>query len=103
MALLTHEDSVTNIKLAAISRDIAAATKEDGSAMKTISIMTMLFLPATFFAALFSMPSLGWGDKFWLYWAITVPSTVLVFSIWAVINNWSRMWKRNKDADEATL
>src|ERR1700744_4598857 len=107
MALLMHEDSITNIKLAKrtielsettvklaeTSRDIAAATKEDGAAMKTIAIMTMLFLPATFFAALFSVPSFSWGHTFSLYWALTVPATILVFLIWAAMNYWGRMWK----------
>lgn len=32
---------------------VARAAKNDSGAMKTISVMTMLFLPATFFAALF--------------------------------------------------
>lgn len=58
--------------------------------MKTISIMTMLFLPGTYFAALFSMPTLQWGDassivrgRFWIYWAFTIPTTCCVFLVWA--------------------
>lgn len=63
--------------------------------MKTIAIMTMIFLPATFFAALFAVPSLQWNserivtDRFRLYWAFTIPATVLVLTLWAVITNWS--------------
>ena len=59
--------------------------------MKTVAIMTMAFLPATFFAALFSVPSLKWEqavvvqDKFWVYWAFTVPFTALVFLVWYLI------------------
>jgi hypothetical protein len=40
--------------------------------MKTVAIMTMIFLPATFYAALFAVPSLQWdqptiiGDRFWI-------------------------------------
>lgn len=58
--------------------------------MKTIAIMTMVFLPATFFAALFSLPLLEWDqpkvihDRFWVYWAFTVPCTFAVFVIWLV-------------------
>jgi hypothetical protein len=60
--------------------------------MKTISIMTMLFLPATYFAALFSMPTLQWSDssvireRFWVYWAFTIPTTCGVFFVWALAN-----------------
>ena len=66
--------------------------------MKTIAIMTMLFLPATFYAALFGMPSFDWEKpgviqtKFWLYWAFAIPTTVLVFFVWAVMNNWNLIW-----------
>ena len=90
---MTHEDSLINIELARINRDIAEAAKRDSSAMKTIAIMTMLFLPATFFAALFSMPLLDWDEakvikaKFWLYWAFSIPTTALVFLTWAIMNN----------------
>ncbi|KAG9591648.1 hypothetical protein KCU77_g9642, partial [Aureobasidium melanogenum] len=39
--LMAQLDAKTNV-------DIAMATKDDGAAMKTIAIVTMLFLPATF-------------------------------------------------------
>jgi FtsH-binding integral membrane protein len=60
----------------------------DSTSMKTIAMMTMCFLPATFFAALFAVPSLQWdkptviGSRFWVYWAVTIPTTILVFVIW---------------------
>ena len=55
--------------------------------MKTIAVLTMLFLPATFVAALFSMPCLAWDqpEKFSLYWACVVPITVVTFAVWAGI------------------
>ena len=59
--------------------------------MKTIAIVTMTFLPATFFAAVFAMPVLRWDaspvvqPNFWVYLAFSFPSTALVFAVWAVI------------------
>lgn len=56
--------------------------------MKTVAIMTMAFLPATFFAALFAMPLLEWDGShmvqkgFWVYLACTIPVTLLVFALW---------------------
>lgn len=47
---MTQKDSKVNIKLAATSATIAKETKKDGSAMKTIAILTMCFLPGTFLA-----------------------------------------------------
>ncbi|ORX98194.1 hypothetical protein BCR34DRAFT_548229 [Clohesyomyces aquaticus] len=86
--LLSHEDAIQGKRL-------AVATKEDSSAMKTIAVMTMLFLPGTFFAALFAMPLLKWDgsqviqNRFWVYWAFTLPATALVFLVWKVLTSWS--------------
>jgi hypothetical protein len=45
---MAAKDSIVNIGLTADSMEIAAASKKDGSAMKTIAVLTMFFLPATF-------------------------------------------------------
>ncbi|CAH0050559.1 unnamed protein product [Clonostachys solani] len=82
--LLTHVDARASIGL-------AVATRRDSSSMKTVAIMTMAFLPGTFFAALFSMPLLQWDgsrivqDGFWVYLAWTIPVTLLVFGLWIAI------------------
>lgn len=79
--LLTHVDARAGISLASVA-------KRDSSSMKTVAIMTMAFLPATFFAALFAMPLLEWDGShmvqkgFWVYWACTIPVTLLVFGLW---------------------
>lgn len=72
-------------------KTIAQRAKEDSSAMKTIAVMTMVFLPGTFFAALFSVPSLNWAapkvitSRFWVYWVFTIPCTAFVFVVWLFI------------------
>ncbi|VUC25981.1 unnamed protein product [Clonostachys rosea] len=82
--LMTRNDALATIQL-------ARATARDSSSMKVLAIMTMAFLPGTFFAALFSVPSLKWDaesvvqDKFWVYWAFTLPFTALVFTLWALL------------------
>ena len=59
--------------------------------MKTIAAVTIVFLPGTFIAALFAMPLFQWdavGDskvvsnRFWIYWAVTVPLTFLTLLFW---------------------
>ncbi|QDS76079.1 hypothetical protein FKW77_006054 [Venturia effusa] len=69
------------------SHEVARAAKEDSSAMKTIAVMTMVFLPGTFFAALFAMPSVPElvSSHFWVYWVFSVPCTILVFVVWLLI------------------
>ncbi|KAJ6014018.1 hypothetical protein N7540_008609 [Penicillium herquei] len=96
VALLGHEDAEINIK-------IAVSMKNDSTSMKTVAIMTMAFLPATFFAALFAVPSLQWDhdvvvqSNFWVYWAFTLPKTAAVFLLWLgvishrwILKRWSK-------------
>lgn len=60
--------------------------------MRTIDIMTMAFLPGTFLAALFAMPSLDRSgpkvitSNFWVHWAFTIPFTLVVFIAWRVLS-----------------
>ena len=61
-------------------------------AIPVIAMMTMAFLPGTFFAALFSVPSLRWDQdvvvtrNFWVYWVFTLPVTAFVFLVWMVLS-----------------
>jgi uncharacterized membrane protein len=114
------------MKITEQSRDIAREAKRDSSAMKAIAVLTMFFLPGTFFAvssnslqssllflltklqAFFAMPLFNWGSstsdstslvnaEFWIYWAVTVPSTILVLLVWRlwyVFDEWR--WSREK-------
>ncbi|KAK5662180.1 hypothetical protein OQA88_8085 [Cercophora sp. LCS_1] len=78
------------------SRALAAATRRDSESMKTLAIVTMAFLPATFFATLFSMPVFDWEsspvvqDGFRVYLAWALPSSALVFALWAATTRTQR-------------
>ncbi|KAI1369420.1 hypothetical protein F5Y08DRAFT_293262 [Xylaria arbuscula] len=93
-ALMQQADARININLAKASKELAEAAKKDSSSMKSIAIMTMLFLPGTYFAALWAVPSLKWGQSnvvqsdFWVYWAFTGPSTLFVFAVWFGLHKW---------------
>ena len=74
-----------------ISVEIGRAAQTDSAAMKTISFLTLTFLPATFVSTIFSMSffnfnpvSRSWtvSDKFWVYWAVTIPLTVVASIVW---------------------
>ena len=47
---IAQRDNQLSQSIGAHSREIAAATKMDSTAMKGIAVVTMLFLPGTFFA-----------------------------------------------------
>ncbi|OAG11001.1 uncharacterized protein CC84DRAFT_1238264 [Paraphaeosphaeria sporulosa] len=72
--LVTQQDSST-------STTIAREAKADGSAMRTIATLTMVFLPGTFVSSVFSMPILE-GVHWHLYVAVTIPLTLFVFVTW---------------------
>ncbi|PMD55753.1 uncharacterized protein K444DRAFT_482302, partial [Hyaloscypha bicolor E] len=74
-------------------RDIARDSKLDSSAMKAIAVLTMVFLPGTFFASLSAMPLFDWEasttlhimkSRSWIYWAVAIPSTILVLVFWRI-------------------
>ncbi|KAF2812177.1 uncharacterized protein BDZ99DRAFT_347708, partial [Mytilinidion resinicola] len=89
--LIAQQDQNTSIGIARDSRMIAAESKRDSTSMKTIAVVTMTFLPGTFIAAIFSMPMFQWdatsptdvvNKRFWVYWSITIPLTLLTFLAW---------------------
>lgn len=78
---------------------IAVAAKADSSAMRIISVVTMVFLPPTAVATIFSMSpffagledllAVDMSPKFWLYWAVAIPLTVLVLLVWSCWLRWN--------------
>jgi hypothetical protein len=90
--LIAKADASTTIKLAKDSKAVALAARHDSSSMKAIAIMTMAFVPGTFFATLFAVPLLKLDstlvvqDGFWVYWALTLPCRFLIFFVWWVSN-----------------
>ncbi|KAI1461940.1 hypothetical protein F4805DRAFT_411482 [Annulohypoxylon moriforme] len=94
---LMREDTKSSIKLAKSGVRLTRAARIDSSSMKVIAVMTMVFLPGTFFATLFAVPSLNWnggdvvGKNFWMYWAFTIPFTGLVIALWLAITQRKQM------------
>lgn len=81
----------------AVSVAIGKAAKEDSAAMKTISTLTLTFLPPTFVCSVFSTSffnndtDTGWtmSNNFWIYWAWAVPTTLITLALWYY-------WQRQK-------
>ena len=83
---MTQQDATT-------STAIAEEAKADGAAMKTIAALTILFLPGTFLASVFSMPMLE-GAKLSMYVAIVVPLTIAVVGCWWLWLSGPRLLRR---------
>ena len=55
---MSHRESIINLQMVAMITDqrrIAEASKKDGNALKRLSMLGAIFIPATFIASLFSM------------------------------------------------
>lgn len=61
--------------------------------MKALAVITAVFLPGEFMSSLFGMGIFNWqtgsddedsvvGYDFWVYWALTVPLTILILVLW---------------------
>lgn len=105
--LITQNESRTNISIAEESKRIAVETKRDSDSMKTIAALTMVFLPGTFVAPLFSMvffhvgsdvgSSLSVDRHWWLYLAVTIPLAIVTVGCWL---GWLQRKKVRRMQDE---
>ncbi|KAL0939531.1 uncharacterized protein CTRU02_206141 [Colletotrichum truncatum] len=87
-----------------ISVAIGRAAQKDSSAMKTVAFLTLLFLPATFVSAIFSTTFFEFksesewvvSEKFWVYWVVAIPITVITALLWFY---WQRIFPPKKFGD----
>ena len=89
--LIQQRTQALNLELTQASHRIAAATLSDSRSMKTIAILTMVLLPGTAVASLFSMNLFDWSATnggqitnkwLWIYFAVTVPLTGIILGSW---------------------
>ncbi|KAH7016339.1 uncharacterized protein B0I36DRAFT_388959 [Microdochium trichocladiopsis] len=120
-------ETVKSMKLRSVSNDkrldkeITLAfnqiAQSDNTVVKSIAVLSMFFLPSTFVSAIFStsffeFQDSGWAmsDKFWIYWAVVIPATLLapIYTMFAFnkpkklwINMHARMEKYKRDKEAA--
>ncbi|RBR20965.1 uncharacterized protein FIESC28_05117 [Fusarium coffeatum] len=90
---------------------ISISTLRDAASMKTLAFVTMVFLPGSFVSALFSTDLFDWDNtegqgigilttpQFRLYWAVTIPLTVITFILyfmWAEFSSFDRSQRRER-------
>ena len=94
--LIQQRNEQLNLELTQASFRIAEATLSDSRSMRTIAIMTMVLLPGTAVASLFSMNMFDWSDRdadgqiaskyLWVYFVVTVPLTGFILIAWWLWN-----------------
>ncbi|KIX04476.1 uncharacterized protein Z518_05346 [Rhinocladiella mackenziei CBS 650.93] len=85
-----RKDQTISIDIAEASKRIAEETKRDGTSMKTLAVVTLVFLPGTTVSSILAMPVFDWDAKdgavvnprIWVYFALAIPLTVLTITIW---------------------
>lgn len=99
---IAFQDTRTNMK-------IASATRRDGNQMRLIALLTMVFLPGTFLASLFSMTFFNWdaseGEQIvspyvWIYSVAVVPITAVVVGLWYYLTKRTRFSDTDCTVDE---
>lgn len=76
--LIAQHDSYLQAKL-------AQESLRDSKAMKTLSVLTILFLPGAFVATVFSTNMFEFRNnkqQIWIYFAIVVPLTITIMVGW---------------------
>ncbi|KAI1178999.1 hypothetical protein F4777DRAFT_14380 [Nemania sp. FL0916] len=87
---VAQHDASTSVK-------IGLATQSDSVVMKSIAFVTLTFLPPTFVSAIFSMSFFDYGaesgwvisEKFWVYWAVAIPTTILTALAWYILRKYN--------------
>lgn len=96
--LVNQANASTNLTVSHDMKVLAMASKHDSSSMKILAAVTTTFLPGAFVATLFSMNMFNWfaGDgipvasgRFWIYWSITIPLTLITVGIWVGWEFWT--------------
>ncbi|KAK5684522.1 hypothetical protein LTS10_004392 [Elasticomyces elasticus] len=108
--------SEANMTLTEASVSLARTAKADSSAMKTLALIGTIFLPGTFLSALFSVDGMFYwnaepghnvvGQRFWIYWAFTIPITICVvayFVIFVLVSDKHDMPKKDNELKEKSV
>ncbi|KAL4813868.1 hypothetical protein BDW67DRAFT_101469 [Aspergillus spinulosporus] len=114
-----HRNEI-NLAFNMVSQSFGRDARTDSNMMKTVAVVSMVYLPGTFVSGLFGTnffsfqadPGNTWlmADEFWLYWAVTLPltlATVVIWAIWhwqdkfVILRNKTQGEKSNKAAGSA--
>ena len=97
LRLRSLEKRMTNIislSFNLVTQKDSRVMQNDSYAMKTIAVLTLLFLPAAGIGTIFSMPffkvdfqnnankELEVARSFWIFWVVTLPITATLFVTW---------------------
>ncbi|OAR02620.1 hypothetical protein LLEC1_07154 [Akanthomyces lecanii] len=98
--MLSTKDRLTNeinLSFNLIAQTDSKVTLAGGQTMKRLTIMSVVFLPATFVSAIFSTSFFNFSPEakrwtvspmFWVYWAVAIPVTIVIPVAWRLWDLW---------------
>lgn len=106
--IIAQKESKLNFQMAKEQRQLAHAAKRDSSTMKTISLLSAIFFPGAYLASVFSMTFFNFqndgtpavSESFWLYWAVTIPCTMIIVGWWYI---WEKKRERRYNLEDIDL
>ncbi|KAE9362787.1 hypothetical protein N431DRAFT_551031 [Stipitochalara longipes BDJ] len=108
--VIAQKESKLNFAMAGDQRKLAHLSKRDSSTMKTISLLGSVFLPGAYLASIFSTTFFNFQNapnissavspEFWLYWAITIPLTLIVVGLWLL---WEKKKQRAHEREDLDI
>ncbi|KAI1773637.1 hypothetical protein F4818DRAFT_421211 [Hypoxylon cercidicola] len=91
---IARHDSDLSTRIARENTEIALETKREGTQMRAIALLGMIYLPFSSVAAIFSMDMFNWSPQdgesvvskyFWLFAVLAVGLTLITLSAWYYI------------------
>ncbi|KAJ0159292.1 hypothetical protein CTA2_9973 [Colletotrichum tanaceti] len=88
---IARQDSETNTKISQANAAIAVQTKVESAQMRTIALLTMIYLPVASVASIFSMDMFNWeavdgqmivSKHIWLFFVLAVGLTLITVAAW---------------------
>lgn len=112
--MLSTKDRLTNeinLSFNQIAQKDSKATLAGGQTIKRLTIMSVVFLPATFVSAIFSTSFFNFSPEakrwavspmFWVYWAVAIPVTIFIPVAWKLWDLWEHRPSPRDDRDEGS-
>ncbi|CCF46980.1 hypothetical protein CH063_15544 [Colletotrichum higginsianum] len=88
---IARQDSKTNTKISQANAAIAVQTKVESAQMRTIALLTMIYLPLSSVASIFSMDMFNWeaiegqvivSKHIWLFFVLAIGLTMITVAAW---------------------
>lgn len=83
--MINQRDNQLSFVQAESSREIAEAMRYDGTSMKTIAVVALVFIPATFVSTVFATTLFNFKDStklWWVYLLLCIVSTGITLAAW---------------------